>query len=69
MENLYLSKKDLDILNEVFNENYLIIKSIKEIESRLFDIQLRTLLKKIREGHEKNLMTILKLLDSKERFI
>ncbi len=69
MENLYLSKKDLDILNEVFNENYLIIKRIKEIESRLFDIQLRTLLKKIREGHEKNLMTILKLLDSKERFI
>jgi hypothetical protein len=69
METLYFSKKDLDILEEIFNENYLIIKRVKELEGKIYDIKIRTLFKKIRETHDKNLITILKLLDGKERFI
>ncbi len=69
MENIYLPKKDLDNLNEIFTENYLIIKRVKELERTIYDIKIRELLKKIRDVHEKNLMTILKLLDDKERFI
>lgn len=69
MENIYLSKKEIDNLEELFNENYLIIKKVKDLEKDIYEDNIRVLLKKIKDSHEKNLLTIMKLLDEKERFI
>lgn len=69
MENISLSKKEIDNLEEIFNENYLIIKKVKDLENDTYEESIRILLKKIRDSHEKNLLTIMKLLDEKERFI
>ena len=69
MENIYLSKKEIDNLEELFNENYLLIKKVKDLEKDIYEENLRILLKKIKNTHEKNLLTIMKLLDEKERFI
>ena len=69
MENIGLTKKELNNLEEIFNENYLVYKQIKNIEKKAYDIKLRKILKRLRDGHEKNLFTIMKLLDEKERFI
>lgn len=69
MENKNLSPTDLINLRELFNENYLIIKQIKEYERKLYDVEVKVILKEIRDVHEKNLLTIMKLLDEKERII
>lgn len=69
MENKTLSPTDLINLRELFNENYLIIKQVKEYERKLYDVEVKVILKEIRDVHEKNLLTIMKLLDEKERII
>lgn len=69
MENIYLSNKEMDNLNELFNENYLILKKVKDLESEIYEENIRVLFKRIKNVHEKNLLTIMKLLDEKERFI
>lgn len=69
MENKNLSPTDLINLRELFNENYLIIKQVKEYERKLYDLEVKVILKEIRDVHEKNLLTIMKLLDEKERII
>ena len=69
MENICLSKKEVDNLTELFNENYLILKKIKEIEKDIYEENIRMLLKKIKNAHEKNILIIMKLIDEKERFI
>lgn len=69
MENRNLSPTDLINLRELFNENYLIIKQVKEYERKLYDVEVKVILKEIRDVHEKNLLTIMKLLDEKERII
>lgn len=69
MENLTLSPNDLTNLKELFNENYLIIKQTKEYEKKTYDKEIKIILKNIRDTHEQNLLTIMKLLDEKERII
>ena len=69
MENIPLSKKEIDNLEEIFKENYLIIKKVKDLESNTYEENVRVILKTIKDSHEKNLLTIMKLLDEKERFI
>lgn len=69
MENITLSPNDLTNLKELFNENYLIIKQTKEYERKTYDKEMKIILKKIRDTHEQNLLTIMKLLDEKERII
>lgn len=69
MENKTLSPTDLTNLKELFNENYLIIKQIKDYERKIKDFEVKVILKQIRDVHEKNLLTIMKLLDEKERII
>lgn len=69
MENKTLSPTDLTNLKELFNENYLIIKQVKDYERKLNDLEVKVILKQIRDVHEKNLLTIMKLLDEKERII
>lgn len=69
MENLTLSPNDLTNLKELFNENYLIIKQTKEYERKTYDKEIKLILKNIRDTHEQNLLTIMKLLDDKERII
>ncbi|MGM9878570.1 MAG: hypothetical protein ACI31R_00865 [Bacilli bacterium] len=69
MENLTLSPNDLTNLKELFNENYLIIKQTKEYERKTYDKEIKIILKNIRDTHEQNLLTIMKLLDDKERII
>ena len=69
MENKNLSPTDLINLRELFNENYLIIKKVKEYKHKLYDVEVKVILKEIRDVHEKNLLTIMKLLDEKERII
>ena len=69
MENIYLSEKEKTSLEDLFNKNYLIIKRIKEFEKDIYDENIRVILKKIKNSHEKNLLTILKLIDEKGRFI
>ena len=69
MENKNLSPTDLINLRELFNENYLIIKQVKEYERKLYDVEVKVILKEIRDVQEKNLLTIMKLLDEKERII
>lgn len=69
MENKTLSPTDLTNLKELFNENYLIIKQVKDYERKLKDLEVKVILKQIRDVHEKNLLTIMKLLDEKERII
>ena len=69
MENVTISPNDLTNLKELFNENYLIIKQTKEYERKTYDKEMKIILKKIRDTHEQNLLTIMKLLDEKERII
>ena len=69
MENITLSSNDLTNLKELFNENYLIIKQTKEYERKTYDKEIKIILKNIRDTHEQNLLTIMKLLDEKERII
>lgn len=69
MEKLTLSPNDLTNLKELFNENYLIIKQTKEFERKTYNQEIRIILKEIRDTHESNLLTIMKLLDEKERII
>lgn len=69
MENITLSPNDLTNLKELFNENYLIIKQTKEYERKTYNKEIKIILKNIRDTHEQNLLTIMKLLDEKERII
>ena len=69
MEKLVLSSKDLTNLKELFQENYLITKQIKGYERKTYNNEIKVLLKQIRDIHEENLLTIMKLLDDKERII
>ena len=69
MEKISLSDREITNLKSIFNENYLMIKKVKDIEQGICDDKTRLILKEIRNIHEKNLFTIMKLLDGKERFI
>lgn len=69
MQKLTLSPNDLNNLKELFNENYIIIKQVKEYERKTYDKEIKLILKQIRDTHEQNLLTIMKLLDEKERII
>lgn len=69
MQKLTLSPNDLINLKELFNENYIIIKQVKEYERKTYDREIKLILKEIRDTHEQNLLTIMKLLDDKERII
>ena len=48
---------------------YLIIKQTKEYERKTTNKDIKIILKRIRDSHEENLLTIMKLLDEKERII
>ena len=69
MKKVILSPNDLINLKEIFNENYLIIKQTKEYERKTTNKDIKIILKRIRDSHEENLLTIMKLLDEKERII
>ncbi len=69
MKKVTLSPNDLINLKEIFNENYLIIKQTKEYERKTTNKDIKIILKRIRDTHEENLLTIMKLLDEKERII
>lgn len=69
MERLTLALNDFSGLKELFNENYLIIKQVKEYERKIYDENVKIILKEIRDVHEQNLITVMKLLDEKERII
>lgn len=69
MEKISLSKKDLTNLKELFEENYLILKQTKKDEKKTIDNKVKLLLKEIRNSHQNNLLTIMKLLDEKERIL
>ena len=69
MKKVTLSPNDLINLKEIFNENYLIIKQTKEYEKKTTNKDIKIILKRIRDTHEENLLTIMKLLDEKERII
>ena len=69
MGKISLSKQDLINLKELFEENYLVLKQIKEIEKVSRDYTIKLLLKNIRINHQDNLLTIMKLLDEKERIL
>ena len=69
MEKVSLSKKDLMNLKELFEENYLILKQTKKYEKNSVDNNIKLLLKEIRNNHQDNLLTIMKLLDEKERIL
>ena len=67
MEKINLTLKELNNLKQLFNENYLIIKQIKEYEKKIYNNEMLLFLKDIRDTHKKNLLTIMKVLDEKER--
>ena len=69
MKKLTISPNDLHNLKELFQENYLIIKQIKSFERKIYNNKIKVLLKELRDMHEENLLTIMKLLDDKERII
>ena len=69
MKKVTLSPNDLINLKEIFNENYLIIKQTKEYEKKTTNKDIKIILKRIRDTHEENLLTIMKLLDEKEWII
>ena len=69
MEKTSLSKKDLINLKELFEENYLILKQIKKSERISSNNDIKLLLKEMRNSHQDNLLTIMKLLDEKERIL
>ncbi len=69
MKKLSLSKKDLINLKELFEENYLILKETKKNEKTAIDNNAKLLFKDIRNNHQDNLLTIMKLLDEKERIL
>lgn len=63
-----ISNTDFNNLNDLFKENYYAIKDIKEIEKTCLSCD-KLMLKEIKRMHEENLLTIMKLLDEKERII
>jgi hypothetical protein len=69
MEKISLSKKDSINLKELFEENYLILKEVKKREKSTVDNNVKLVLKEIRNTHQNNLLTIMKLLDEKERIL
>ncbi len=69
MENVSLTKRDLLNLKELFIENYLILKQIGDNERNTIDTNTRIFLKEIRNVHQDNLLTIMKLIDEKERIL
>ncbi len=69
MEKIKLSPTDLINLKDLFSENYLLIKQIKEFEKKTINKEQKLILKEIRDVHKKNLLTIMKLLDNKERIL
>lgn len=69
MEKLNLSLSDINNLQELFQENYLLIKQIKEYERKTYETDAKIILKEIRDLHEQNLLTIMKILDRKERIL
>lgn len=69
MQKTSLSKKDLINLKELFEENYLILKEIRKREKATINNSVKTLLKDMRTIHQDNLLTIMKLLDEKERIL
>ena len=69
MKKVTLSPNDLINLKEIFKENYIIIKQTKEYERKTTNKDIKIILKRIRDTHEENLLTIMKLLDEKERII
>ncbi len=69
MENNNMSPNDLINLKELFSENYLIIKQTKECDKKTQNKEIKLILKQMRDTHEQNLLTIMKLLDEKERII
>lgn len=69
MQKISLSKKDLINLKELFEENYLILKEIRKREKATINNSVKTLLKDMRTIHQDNLLTIMKLLDEKERIL
>jgi len=69
MEKIELFPTDLTNIKELFKENYLIIKQVKEYERKTLDNEIKIILKEIRDTHEKNLLTIMKLIDEKERIL
>ena len=69
MEKISLSKKDLTNLKELFEENYLILKQTKKDERKATDNDIKLLLKEIRNSHQDNLLTIMKIIDEKERIL
>ena len=64
-----ISETDFSGLNDLFKENYYALKEVKEIERQTLNIEDQLFLKEIKRLHEQSLITILKLLDSKERII
>ena len=69
MEKVSLTKRDLLNLKELFIENYLILKQIGDNERNTIDTNTRIFLKEIRNAHQDNLLTIMKLIDEKERIL
>ena len=59
MKKVTLSPNDLINLKEIFNENYLIIKQTKEYERKTTNKDIKIILKRIRDTHEENLLTIM----------
>ena len=69
MEKISISKKDSINLKELFEENYLILKEVKKREKVTVNNEIKLLLKEIRNTHQNNLLTIMKMLDEKERIL
>ncbi len=69
MEKLSLTSTDITNLKELFQENYLIIKQIRNYERKTSNNEIKLILKKARDIHEANILIIMKLLDEKERII
>lgn len=64
-----ISETDLSSLNDLFKENYYCLKEIKDLEKICTNHDDKIMLKDIRRLHENNLEIVLKLLDTKERFL
>ena len=53
MEKIKLSPTDLINLKDLFSENYLLIKQIKEFEKKTINKEQKLILKEIRDVHKK----------------
>ena len=62
MEKIKLSPTDLINLKDLFSENYLLIKQIKEFEKKTINKEQKLILKEIRDVHKKNLLTIIRTI-------